>query len=79
LLFFIISVFIFKNINILENSYQLLFFLILSFSFSFIDEKISLRMKRWEYSEKMPKIFNVGITPLFEIAFTGILTFLCVF
>lgn len=77
--FFLISVLIFKNVNILINHFQLSFFIFLSLSFSFIDEKISLKMKRWEYSKQMPKIFGVGITPLLEVAVTGILTFLYVF
>ena len=77
--FFLISVLIFKNINILTNKFQLLIFIILTLFFSFIDEKISLKMKRWEYSKQMPKIFGIGITPLLELAVTGILTFIYVF
>lgn len=78
-LFFIISVLVFGNVNILTNQLQLLFFTFLALTFSFVDEKISLKMKRWEYSKQMPKIFGVGITPLLEVAITGILTFLYVF
>ncbi len=78
-LFFIITVFIFGNINILLNPFQLLVFIIVCLAFSFVDEKISLRLKRWEYTNKMPKIFGVGISPLSELAVTGVLTFLYVF
>jgi len=77
--FYGISVSLFGTVNILTNIPQLFFFIILALLFSFIDEKISLKMKRWEYSEQMPKVFNVGITPLFELAVTGIVTFLYVF
>jgi hypothetical protein len=77
--FFGISVYIFGNVNILTNLHQLLFFTFLALSFSFIDEKISLKKKRWEYSKQMPKIFGVGITPLLEVAITGIATFLYIF
>ena len=78
-LFFLVSVIVFGNINILTNTYQLSLFIFLALTFSFIDEKVSLKMKRWEYTKQMPKIFGVGITPLLELATTGILTFLYVF
>jgi hypothetical protein len=78
-LFFWISVLIFKNINILTNNLQLGLFVILSIAFSFIDEKISLKLNRWKYSKQMPRIFGVGVTPLFELAVTGVLTFLYIF
>ncbi len=78
-LFYIISVYIFNNINILTNYTQLLFFVIVSLIFAFITEKIAIKYKRWEYSNKMPIILGVGITPLPQIALTGILTFLLVF
>jgi hypothetical protein len=78
-LLFWISTIIFKNVNVLQNSYHLLFFTLVALVSSFIDEKVSLKMKRWEYSEEMPRIFGVGFTPLLQIAITGILTFLYVF
>lgn len=78
-LFFLVSAALFRNINILQNSSQLLVFLFLAFLFAFFDEKISLKKKRWQYTKQMPKIVGVGISPLFELAITGILTFLYVF
>lgn len=78
-LFFFVSVWFFGNISILTNIFQLLSFILLSFSFSFVDEKISLNMKRWKYSNQMPCIFGVGISPLLELTTTGILSFLYVF
>lgn len=78
-LFFLISVYMFKDINILTNYLQLSLFVFLALSFSFIDEKISITRKRWKYSKQMPKIFGVGLTPLIELAVTGILAFLYVF
>lgn len=77
--FYLISFMIFKSENILNNPSQLMFFSILSLTFSFIDEKISLKMNRWEYDKTMPTIFGVGITPLLEIMVTGILTFIYIF
>lgn len=77
--FFGISTFVFGSINILANKFQLLFFVAVALVFSFIDERVSLKMKRWEYSGQMPRIFGVGVTPLLELAVTGVLTFLYVF
>ena len=78
-IFFLISALIFKETNVLNNFPQFWFFVIISLLFAFFNEKISLKMGRWKYSEKMPRIFGVGISPLFELVITGILTFLFVF
>lgn len=48
-------------------------FVLISLAFSFVDEKLALRWQRWEYTTVMPTIFGVGITPLLEIAVTGML------
>jgi len=77
--FFLVSIYIFGNVNILTSQFQLLFFIFLALVFAFVDEKVSLRMKRWEYSKQMPKIFGVGICPFLELAVTGTLTFFYVF
>lgn len=78
-LFYLISVFIFGSQNILDNYTQLSFFIIISLIFSFFDERISLKQKRWQYSSEMPTIFGVWITPLLEIAVTGVVCFWWVF
>jgi len=78
-LFFLITVLIFNNPNILANYLQLSIFVVFCLIFSFADEKISLKLKRWEYSPSMPKILGVGATPLLELAATGILTLFYVF
>jgi hypothetical protein len=78
-LFYFITVVVFGNINILENYTQLGLFIIISLIFSFFDEKISVKMGRWEYAKSMPTILGVGVTPLLEIAVTGILAFAIVF
>ncbi|MCH8011718.1 MAG: hypothetical protein IIA61_07205 [Candidatus Marinimicrobia bacterium] len=49
-------------------------FLVISVTFSFLVEKISIKKWRWEYVKKIPTIFEVGITPLLELAFTGFVT-----
>ena len=58
---------------------QLSVFVIISLLFSFIDEKVSVKMERWEYAKNMPTILGVGITPLLEVAVTGALAFAIVF
>ena len=78
-LFYLTSAIIFGQINILADRSQLLAFIFLALSFSFIDEKISLKLGRWQYAKAMPKVFGVGLTPLLELAVTGVLTFLYVF
>lgn len=78
-LFYLISVFIFDNKIILDNPYQILFFVITSLTFSFIDEKVSLKQKRWQYTKEMPTLFWVWITPLVEIAVTWVVCFWWVF
>lgn len=79
LLFFLISVLIFRNVKIFKKKYQILFFIIISLVYAFVWEKISLGLGSWEYASTMPTIFGVGITPLIQLAITGILTFLYVF
>jgi len=74
-----LTVLIFRNTDILNNSYQLVSFILLAIIFSFADEKISLKLRRWRYTKAMPKMFGVGLTPLMELAITGILTFFVVF
>ena len=39
--------------------------------FSYVDERISLYFKRWEYAVNMPRLLGVGVTPLLELAVTG--------
>jgi len=36
-------------------------------------------MRRWEYLPSMPTVFGVGLTPLIELATTGVAAFLVVF
>jgi len=78
-IFYLITYLIFQNAEILTNPYQLTLFIVLCLTFSFIDEKVSINLKRWEYSKQMPTIFGIGITPLLELAITGILTFSYIF
>jgi hypothetical protein len=78
-LFYSVTVLIFGNINIFENYAQLGLFIIISLIFSFFDEKISIKMGRWEYAKNMPTIAGVGVTPFLEIAVTGVAALAIVF
>ena len=40
----------------------------------FIEVKAQISGK-WSYNEYMPTIFSIGITPLFQLAFTAVFTF----
>ncbi len=77
--FYTVSVFIFETTNVMLNIPQLIFFVLLAFIFSYIDEYVSLRTKRWEYASSMPTLFGIGWSPLLELVITGVLTFSIVF
>lgn len=64
--------------NILTHPGAIITFLVLALSFSFIDEKISIKNGRWQYNRAMPTFFGVGMTPFLEIAATGIAAFLLI-
>ncbi|MEN9390161.1 MAG: hypothetical protein RLZZ283_261 [Candidatus Parcubacteria bacterium] len=44
--------------------------------FSALVELHAIKTKRWEYAPEMPKVFGIGLTPLIELAVTGLLAFL---
>jgi len=56
------------------TSYQLLIFIIASLVFAYIWEIYSLKKRKWEYANSMPKILGVGVTPLVQLAVTGLLS-----
>ncbi len=73
--FYLFTFIIFRNVNPLDNWAQLGLFATIALTFAFVDEKISVARGRWEYGPKMPLVYGVGLTPLLELAVTGILTF----
>ncbi len=75
-IFFSVSVLVFGNALLFDNPLQILTFVVLCLGFSFVDEKISIAKKRWKYSTKMPLILGVGVSPLIELAVTGVLALL---
>ena len=78
-LIYFITVLIFNNESILNNIYQIVLFIILALLTAFIIEKIALKINLWSYKNKMLRIINIGITPLIQLATTGIITFIIVF
>lgn len=40
--------------------------------FSWSVERHAITIKRWEYTAKMPLVFGVGLSPLLELAVTGV-------
>lgn len=78
-LFYAISAAVVQSVDVTRHALALLCFTVLGLGFAFLDETVSLRMKRWEYAAAMPTVFGVGITPLLEIALTGLVTFVVVF
>ncbi|OGZ63038.1 MAG: hypothetical protein A3C58_00595 [Candidatus Staskawiczbacteria bacterium RIFCSPHIGHO2_02_FULL_34_10] len=65
---------IFKNQNLFYSSSQIITFSLISLFFAYIWEIYSLKKKKWEYSNKMPLILGVGITPFLQLCMTGILS-----
>ena len=51
---------------------NVILFIIFSLTFAYLWEWYSLKKKKWEYSSKMPIIWGVGATPLFQLALTGL-------
>lgn len=70
---YLITYFTFKNINIFNNYHQLSLFLVICLIFAYIWEINAIRNKRWEYTDKMPLILKVGLTPLIQLSITGLL------
>lgn len=71
--------FVFGEVVIFYSIWQTFLFVVLALVAGFCDEKISLKLGRWEYADTMPRVFGVGVTPFLEFAVTGLLTFAIVF
>lgn len=71
--------FIFGSENILTNLDQTFLFVFLALLVGYFTEYTALKWKRWEYHSTMPMALGVGLTPLLELAVTGLLAFVLVF
>ena len=72
-IFYSITSRLFKNPNPFTNKTQLATFIIFTLLYPIIVEPISLKLGRWEYAPSMPTILGIGITPLVQLAITGLL------
>lgn len=70
---------LFKNQNPFYNYLQLVVFLSFNLIFAYVWEIYSLKKKKWEYSDKMPLILGVGITPFIQLALTGVVSIYFIF
>ena len=77
LIFAIISL-IYKKMDWMNNlkpSHYILT-IVLGVIFSIIIELINLNLGRWSYLETMPTILGIGLSPLLQLAVTGIISLL---
>jgi hypothetical protein len=74
-LFYTITAYVFNNFEIWKNIYHTAGFAFLSLAFSYSDELISTKAGRWHYAPSMPRFMGVGVTPLLEVAATGLIAF----
>jgi len=70
---------IFNNQDIFSNYYQLILFFSISLMFAYAWEIYSIKAGKWEYSDRMPLILGVGITPVIQLFLTGLLSIYIVF
>jgi len=77
--FFGASILLFGSLDPFFNLWQLVFFTFVALGFSFIDERVSTHIGRWEYASSMPTVLGVGVTPLLEVAVTGVAALSIVF
>jgi len=50
------------------------FVIVLGLVIAVIIEEINLNLGRWQYTSSMPVIFGIGLSPLVQIAVTGVLS-----
>ena len=63
-----------KSLNWLNNAKKCdyIFVIIISISVAILIEAVNISLWRWQYTESMPTIFSIGISPLFQLAITWI-------
>lgn len=65
-----------KGLNWMQNPRAIDYFLIIFFglAIAFVNEKINLDLGRWSYTNMMPTVFHIGLSPLIQLALTGALS-----
>lgn len=65
-----------KNFNWVKSADKNDYLIVVLFGLivAILIEKINLDLGRWAYTDAMPTILGIGITPLVQLSFTGALT-----
>ena len=58
---------------------RMMFFVVVLLAFAWFWEVYSLRKGKWQYTQRMPLLLGVGLTPLVQLAACGILSLYLVF
>ena len=65
-----------KNLGWIKNPGKLDYLMVvfLGLAAAILIEIINLKLGRWEYTAAMPSIFGVGISPVIQLALTGVIS-----
>lgn len=72
-LIFVGGLLVFKREIKANNGKEMLFILISGFIIAAIIELKALFLKQWSYSEFMPTLFGMGLSPLVQLSITGLI------
>ena len=69
-----------KNFNWIKNPSKFDYFMVvfLGLIIAIFIEMINLNLGRWEYTLAMPTFFGIGISPLIQLALTGIISLISI-
>jgi len=69
-----------KNFNWIRYPCKLdyLLVVVISLAVAIIIELINLKLGRWEYTTAMPTLFGMGLSPLIQLALTGIISLIMI-
>ena len=69
-----------KNLNWIKNPSKFDYFMVvfLGLIIAIFIEMINLNLGRWKYTLAMPTLFGIGISPLIQLALTGIISLIFV-
>ncbi|MBU1198716.1 MAG: hypothetical protein KKF46_01570 [Nanoarchaeota archaeon] len=69
-----------KNTNWIKspNKIDYLLVVLLGFAVSALIELINLSLGRWKYTGAMPTVLGIGISPLIQLALTGIISLIII-
>lgn len=60
--------------GISSGFYQMIIFVIISVLFAYSWEIYSIKAGKWEYSDSMPVLLGAGVTPIVQLALTGLIS-----